>query len=138
MLTQQQNVLCSFAQGRQMDFDGIDAVQQILPETPVFNHFVQGHIGCRNHPHIDGACLIGTHPGDYAVLQRRKQFSLQSGGEVADFIQKNSTPVGCFKTPGSVVARISKSTFDVAKKFTFKQGLGDSAQVHFYKMFIGP
>ena len=53
MIDQQRNVFLSIPQGRQLNFNRIDAIQQILPEFIFGDHLVDGHVGGAYQADID-------------------------------------------------------------------------------------
>ena len=57
---QQEEVVAPFAQGRDAQFDGVDAVEQVLAELPAFGRGVEVGIGGANEAHVHGITRRGA------------------------------------------------------------------------------
>src|SRR5207247_510978 len=95
-------------------------------------------VGGGNDPyvHLDGA--ISSHPLQLAFLEDAKQFGLDGGGNLADFIQENRAAMRQFKAPLAFVQRSSESSFLVAKKLALDEVLRNGSAVDFDKGGVGP
>lgn len=127
---QQQNILAALAQGRQIDVNGIDTVEQVFAERASGRHPEQIAVGRRDEPAVDLHGQIAAHADDRAALQRRQQFRLQMQRQVADLIEEERTAVGDLELSGTVGARIGEGTLHVAEQFAFEQRLGHGTHIH--------
>jgi hypothetical protein len=96
---QQGYVLLAVAQGRDMDADDVQAVEQVFPEA-AFGHqrfkiLVGG--GDNAHVHFDGGMRADRIK--LAVGKHSQQPGLQLRRHVADLVKKQGAAIGLFKTP---------------------------------------
>jgi len=122
-------VLAAFAQGRQLDGDRVEAVEQILAETAC-GHFVAQHgVGGRHQANVrlDGAGR--THALELARLDQAQQLGLLGEGHVADLVEEDRAAAGQFETAGAVRLCVGEGAFDVAEEFAFEEALGQAAHV---------
>ena len=57
---QQEEVVAPFAQGRDAQFDGVDAVEQVLAELPAFGRGVEVGVRGANEAHVHGITRCGA------------------------------------------------------------------------------
>src|SRR5258707_12603027 len=99
MVRQQINIFLALAQGRQMNFDGVEAKKQVLAETPSRGLRGDIHVGRGNHAHIDAARAVRAHALEFASLENRQQLDLQFQRKIRNFVKKWSAVVGQLKAP---------------------------------------
>ena len=58
MISQEWDVLEAFAQRRDFNLDGINAIQEVLPETVLLYHFIERHIGGANKADVDWRIFV--------------------------------------------------------------------------------
>ena len=87
------NVFAPLTQRRQLERDGIDAVEQILPEASLFDLFFQIPIRGRNEAHIHVHVARGADRLDLALLQHAQQLRLHGRGKLADLVEHERAPV---------------------------------------------
>ena len=80
VIGEQRYVFEAVPQGRYLNLNSIDPVEQVLSEAVFFYHVVQRHIGGANQADIDHGIFVVSHATDFAVLQYGKQFRLQGHG----------------------------------------------------------
>ena len=73
----QWNVVEAIAQCRQLKFDGVDTVEQILSKFIAGDHVVDGHVGRTDEAHVYGYRLVGTQPGYSACFKGGEQLGLK-------------------------------------------------------------
>ena len=98
MVGQQLDVLAAFAQGRDVDFHRVDAVEQVLPERTLRHLRVQVGVGGAYQAHA----LSGSGGARRSLTMRLFSKAVSSllwavGGEVAHFVEEERTPVGQFQ-----------------------------------------
>src|SRR5258708_39400399 len=84
-----------------MDGEHVQAVEQILPETPLRDGRIQ--IAGRGGQHTYGD-RDGPVPADAfkrALLEHSQEHHLRFRPQLTDFIQKERATLGPFETPGS-------------------------------------
>ena len=68
VLDEQQDVVCPFAERRHFDWEDIEAVEQVLPETAVGHGCRQITVGRRDHSDVDADRLRATDPFELPLL----------------------------------------------------------------------
>lgn len=130
MFGQQEYILSAFTQRRNMQFDGIDAVKQILPELSFLYQFSQICIGGTDQPDID---IYGTdcaQTGDAPLLDSCQKLGLHGQWQVSDLIQEKCSSRSHFHSSGLGLAGIRESTFLITEELTLKQLFGYTSQVN--------
>ena len=93
-------VAATLAQGRQHDFDDVQAVVEILAE-PSGRHLVeQPAIRRRDDTNIDALSFGRTDPLNLAVFQDAQQFRLHRQRQLSHLVEKERSAVGQFKESG--------------------------------------
>ena len=132
---EQGNVLEAVAQRREVDFNRVDAIQEVLAKIATGDHVVDGHVGGANQARVDGDGPVVAQSGHGAVFERGEQLGLERRRQVADFIQKKRAARRDFKTPRAVFFRVGKGAFLVPEKFAFKKAFGYRAEIDADKRF---
>src|SRR5213593_1642702 len=120
---QERNIRSNLAQGGHSYMNDVEAEKKILPETTLFDLFLQVLIGRGNQPYIDRDRPAATHPFDFAFLKNTKQFCLSCRTEITDFVEKQRSTIGGFD-PADAALDTGGNTFFDAEQFTFHQRLG--------------
>ena len=89
-------IAVTFADSGHVQSDFADSVVQIFPEIPAVNQLPDIPVGRTDHPNINGYGIYRAHPVDHAFLQEAQQFGLERHGHVANFVQKQGSPVSAF------------------------------------------
>ena len=76
MVGQQEQVVSPFTQWRDAYFDGIDAVEEVLPELSVVDSRIEVGVGGTYQPHVYRVRGSGSQSGTLPLLDDRKQFGL--------------------------------------------------------------
>ncbi len=122
MQCQGDDILLTFPQGRQVQGNDVEAIEEILTELALPDSLFQINIGSRNNPHIQSGRAIGTDPLYFLLLQYPQKLALQMGRHGADFIKENRTVVSRFEFAGLVTDRAGESALDMAEQLTLQQG----------------
>ena len=136
MFSQQQDIFSPFPQRRYAEFDGIDAVEQVLPETALGHPLMQVGIGGTDQPHVDGSRLY--RPQTYNLLDGCQQFGLHRERKIADFVQKERASRSDFHPSRFGFPGIRKSPLFIAEQFTFEQLFRYASQVDGHESRILP
>ena len=86
------------------------------------------------HAHIDFHRFQSTHRIDCSLLQNTQQLHLHVQRQVTNFVQKNGTAVGQFKTPNAVGHGAGKGAFAMTKQFAFQQIFGNGCTIDGHKI----
>jgi hypothetical protein len=76
--------------------------------------------------------------GECSFLDEAEELGLDSGWNVADFVQEERAPRSAFKVPGSHRGRTGEGVLLVTEKFTFQQLLGKRAAHQRDERFLAP
>jgi hypothetical protein len=77
----------------------VEPEPEIFPEPAIFDHLLEVAVGCCDDPDIHRYHLGSAHALHFPVLQHPEQSDLGLGRQLADFVEKDGTAVGPFKTP---------------------------------------
>src|ERR1700690_2505513 len=116
-------------QGRDIDGHHIQAVIEVLAESPLFQRGTQIAIGRGNQADIHFVRFRAAETLEFALLQNAQQLHLDRRGEVADLVEEKSAAVREFELSRLARGGARKSALLVAKKFAFKQRLGNRGAV---------
>ncbi len=121
-----------------MNRNGIDPVEKILPELSLGDRFLQFLVGGTDDANIHLDLLFPPDPGQGAILQKPENLFLGGHRHVTDFVQEQGSPIRLFKLPPPFLIGPCKSTFFMAKEFTFQKGLTQGGTVYIQKPFVPP
>ena len=94
VLHQFRNVFFSLPQRRQQDGKNVNPVKEVLAELALPHQGLQIAMGSHHHSHIYLGRLVAADALDFAFLQYAQQFGLHGQRHVADFVEKNRSPLG--------------------------------------------
>ena len=98
---EERDVLAPFAQRRQRERDDVQAVVEVLPETPGGDLGEKVAIRRRDDPHVHGDLRAAADPGDLALLQRAQELRLQGERQLADLVEEERPGVRGFESSGA-------------------------------------
>ena len=127
---QHRNVDGAFAQRRQADRKGVDAVVEVLAEPAFADEHVEWAIGRRDQAEVDVNRLIATQALEPAFLKHTQQLGLCHQRHVADLVKEQGTAVGQLKAARLAVMRAGKGALFVAEDFRLEQAVGQGRAVH--------
>ncbi len=88
MRDEQRNVLLSFPQGRQMNVNNVQSIEEVLSKQSLLNSRSQILIGGGHEPHLHLGGGDAAHPFELAFLDGAEQLDLHFEGDLADFIEE--------------------------------------------------
>ncbi|MBS1272274.1 MAG: hypothetical protein MAGBODY4_01414 [Candidatus Marinimicrobia bacterium] len=125
-----------FPKRRHFDLQHVQPVEQVFPESLVFDQRLQPAIRGSNNPNVHGMYFLSTDLVNLPFLQYPEQFRLCLQRELRDLIQENCAAVSMFKQPFFRPVGAGESPFFVPEQFTFNQICGDAAAVNRHKVFV--
>jgi hypothetical protein len=99
VIYKQRNIICSFAQRRELDRKNIQSIVQIHAE-PSFTYHLLKILVCRRHyAHIDSSCLRTPKPFDFLLLNRTQELGLEFERQFANFVEQKRAAIRRLKVP---------------------------------------
>jgi hypothetical protein len=99
VLNEPRQVLEPLAQRRNVNFEHVEAIIQIVAETARVYFRPEIPIGGGEDPNIDSDWGRGTHWQDRLLLKHSQQLRLQAQRHFADFVQEDCTASGPLEQP---------------------------------------
>ena len=115
------DVLGAFAQGRHENRHHVESVVQILAKCPSIHRRFQIAVGGSDDSHVHPQGLAAADPLQFAFLQHPQQLGLKRRGNVADFVQEQSTAVRLLEAALTLVNRPRERAFLVSEQLRFQQ-----------------
>jgi len=128
-IEQQGGVLVTIAQRRQRDHGDRQAVEEILPETPIRDLLDQAAVGGGEEADIDTDRRGGADPGDLAFLERAEETDLGRLGQLADLIEEQGDGIGRLEDALARVGRAGEGAHLMAEQLRFDRLGGNRAAV---------
>src|SRR5204863_6670218 len=113
---ERRNVAHTMSQRRRLDLDYVDAVVEILAESPGRDLLSQITVRRTNHANFYLHILLRADATELAVLQKLEEFGLHCQLHFADFVQKERATVGHFYTAGLRFKGASEGSALVSKQ----------------------
>ncbi len=118
-------------QRRQIQFNALEPVVQILAELAALHEFVQVAVTCANELKIDLDGCFSAERRDLVFLDHAQQPRLQRERHVADFIEKERAAIGLHDLAApSFALRAGERARTIAKQFAFDQIFGQRGAIH--------
>src|SRR5215813_6757719 len=130
VLRQRHNVVATFAQWRQMNLDGIQPEQQVLPKLSLRYLSGQISIGSRQQPHVHFATLGRAHAFELPRFEHTQQLWLQVERNVRNLVEKQSPSICQFKAADAIGLGIRKSAAHMPKELTLKDAFSQGAGIY--------
>src|ERR1051326_2796340 len=115
------DVLLSLPEWWQSDNSIIEPVIEIGTKLISLDRPIQFAMSCSKHPDVYLKRFPGAQALDSLVLQHPQQLGLGTGDHVANFIQKNRSPIGLLETPDPPRGGAGERPWLMPKQFTFQQ-----------------
>ena len=94
VLDEHGNVCRTFLQGWHLDWEDVQAIEQIRAKGTLGDRRVEVSIRRGNHPYVNTDWAAAANSLELALLQNTKEHHLCICGQLADFVEKESTPIG--------------------------------------------
>ena len=113
-----------------MQFDGVDAIEQVLPEGALGHTLVQRTVGGTDEAHIDALLLGGANACEHPLLDGTQQLGLQRHRQVAYLVEEKRTARGHLHASRLGCAGIGEGSLLVAEELALEERLGYAAQIY--------
>ena len=96
MVREKRNVVAAFAEGREVEFDDVEAIVKIFAELPFLDHIEKSVVGGGDDANVDVDGFVAAEAFEAAFLEDAEEFCLEAEAEVADFVEEERAVVGGF------------------------------------------
>ena len=131
------NILDPLAQGRQVQGDDRDPVEEVFPEAPPTDVLLQVAVGRGDDPDVDLLLAVTAHRLHPALLQNAQELDLHLGQQLTDLVQEQGALVRGLEPALAVPDRAGKGPLDMAEQLAFDQAVRDGRAVDRDKGFAG-
>ena len=129
ILGQEADVLGSLAEGRKLDANDVEPVEEIFSETAFGDFLFEVLVGGGDDADVGADDLVASDARELAVLQDAEDFRLELDGHVADLVEEEGASVALFEAACALRDSAGEGAFFVPKKLTFKELFGDGRAV---------
>ncbi len=123
------DVLGPFAQGRELQCDDVEPVEEIGAEPSGQDLRLEIPVGRRDEAVVHLDLPVGSHRGDPSGLEDPQQRGLELQGHVPDLVQEEGPPVGLPDLPGPALVRAGERAPLVAEELAGEEVRGDCGAV---------
>ena len=97
MLCQQGDIFGAFPEGRQVDGNDTEAVEEVFPEGAAFNGFGQVPVGGGDDADVQLDALLAAHLHELPLLDHPQQLGLDIEAEIGDLVEEEGAMIGQFE-----------------------------------------
>src|SRR5262245_44917497 len=115
------DVRFTFAKWRQVDFEGVQAIQQVFAELVVGNHAAQVAVGRTDYADVRPDWLRVADPVDLARFKESEKLDLDVLVQFAQLVEEQSAAVGDFKESFVIAVGAGERALAVAEQLAFDQ-----------------
>ena len=133
MIYKKGDILPAAGQGRQINFNNIETIEQIITELFLGDKVDQPLIGCCNNPHVYFTGAGCSHHINFLILKYSEKFCLHGHAGITDFVKKDGAAVSGLEETGAGFSCSSESSLHVTEKFTFQESLWYATAVNRHK-----
>lgn len=123
------DIVSTFPERRDIDRENIESVIQVFPKQLLVDHFREIPVCGSDNPAVDGDCFGVSDPFELMFLQDAKKFDLKGVADGIDFVEKDRSPVSCFKATCPAFNGVRECSFDMAKEFAFEKALAECSAI---------
>src|SRR5688572_18975886 len=109
------DVFATFTERWQPNRKHADAIPEVLAKRACLYHRMEITMGGRDDPHIYAPGLLSTHALVCTVLENSQQTHLCVGGQLSDFIEKESSAICAFEPAFSLCDGAGKASSFVSE-----------------------
>src|SRR5262249_30047565 len=113
------DILRTFPQGRDIELDDIQTIEQIFPKLVLLHHRDEVSVSGGDQPDVGFEIAGPSNPLKLSFLKHSQQFHLHCGGNVSDLVEEQRAPFGKLELSFLLCYRASERTFLVAEQFAF-------------------
>ena len=133
MPDERKNIHLALSERRNAERVYRQAVIQIPAERPLLHHLFKVAVRSGDDTHIDGNGARIAHTLDDLAIQYPEELYLRRQRQLADFVEKEGSPVGTLEIAAPPGLRPGERPFFIAEKFALQQCGSDGAAIHPHK-----
>ena len=123
-------IVSPLSEARQLQFEHVEAVEQIFSKQPVIDEFLQVLVRCRDDADVDRDDPVMTDTHDLPLLKNPEESALQLRSDIADLIEEDCPIVSELEQSSLTPFYCSgEGTVDVSEQFALKQVFRESRTV---------
>src|SRR5205085_8263358 len=107
-LGEEKDVAAARTEGRHVDADDVDAVEEVLAEALFLDLGLEVAVGGGDDAGVEGLLLVPADGSNGALLERAQELGLHSGGHLADLVEEEGAPAGLDEEPRTSGARVGE------------------------------
>src|SRR5215472_1460925 len=130
------DVLHTFAQRRNIKWNYIEPIEEILSKCVARDFFLQLFVGSRDHANVDRRGLMRADGFDSLFFKNAQHLRLGLQAHVADLVEKKRSAISLLKLPNLIFARAREAAFTMPEHFGFDQLFGNCRTVDFDKRVL--
>lgn len=116
--------------GRQGQREHGNAVEEVLPETPLAHLLPEIAVGGRDEPEARMQLPGAAHAHEAPLLQNAQQFGLHQGRHFADLVNEQRALISHFKQADLLLERTGERAPLMPEKFALKKILDHARRMH--------
>jgi hypothetical protein len=136
-LREQRDIVLPLAQGRKLNGNDVQAIEQVLAELPLVHHVPEIDVGRGDDPNIDLDRFHAAEPHEVAFLDDPQQLGLGLERDVADLVEENAALVRQVEEPLLRIDGAREGAFHVTEEGGFEQIRRQVARVDGHERAIG-
>ena len=116
-------VLLAFAQGRQMDVEDVEAVEEVLAQLAAADGLLRHLIGGGDDADVDFEFGAPAEAANLGVFEDAQQLGLRGHGHFADLVEQQGAALGHLEASGAAFGGSGERAFLVAEELAFDERL---------------
>src|SRR5260370_743850 len=137
MFGENDDIVCSGAQRRNRDGDDVETVIEVVAESAARDLGLEVLVSRGHDAHIDRDGLLPADLLKCLLLQNAQHFRLRAHAHVADFIEKESSPVGQLEFSFPLIDRAGERALAIAKELRLDELFRNGGAVDVAEALLG-
>ena len=123
---------------RQRDSEFVEAIVDVLAESPSPHFSLERHIRGGNDPRGNANRLLAAERLHLSVLESTQELALRGKGNVGDLIEEQGTAVRALEVPVLSLMRSRERALLVPEELGFDERIQDRAAINRHKRLLSP
>jgi hypothetical protein len=130
---QSRDIIYSLSKKRQLNRQGIDAIEKILAKMARFHLSFEGAICGAYKANINSSVARGSDPAELTVLKQLEKLGLKGGFEFTNLIQEECAAVSKLNATRLRAIRAGKGTLLITEELTLQKGARNGGAADLYE-----